>query len=339
MRICIYGAGAVGGHIAVRLMLGGTPVSVIARGAHLEAIRERGLTLLRGERSDVVRPACTDDPETLGPQDLVVVATKTTSLPAVARGLPCLLDAHTLVVLAQNGIPWWFADGASPPVSQALVTRVDPDGAVRRAIPLDRTVAGVVYSGNEVIQPGVIRSSTPHRNRLLLGVPRGTAGSHLQEFAGRLSRSGYEATITPAIREEIWSKLVSVVAVSCVAALTGMNSLEICSDPGGRSVAAAMMRDVQRIGQALGLTAHFDINARLDPARNHPHRPSLLQDMEAGRPLELNSGILAVQAVARALGVDTPALDVVAALVAARASRRGRGLAPESEGSHFRFVE
>jgi 2-dehydropantoate 2-reductase len=321
--VAIVGAGAIGGQFAVRLMQAGTRVAVLARGATLAAIRRDGLALETGDRRLVARPDCADDPAALGPRDVVVVAVKAPALASAIRLVPALSHADTRVVLAINGLPFWFLDGLAVVAPPALADALDPGGVVRAHVPAARLEHCVVYSGAEAIAPGVVRNTTPTRNRLVLGRPDGAADAVLTAFAAVLRAGGFEAETTATIRREIWAKLYNHLALSPIAALTGVTNRGLVADPALRAVAAAIVAEIEAVGRALGLDVPGDAATRLDPARHSDHRPSLLQDLEAGRPLELATGVVALVALAAALGVGAPTLETATALVVARARVAG----------------
>ena len=329
MKVCVYGAGAVGGHIAARLAAAGADVTAIARGPHGQAIRARGLTLLRGDDRLVAPVRCVEDPAGLPPQDVVVVAVKGPGLPAVAAKLPSLLHAHTRVVFAMNGSPWWVGDGAAVVMPPALVETLDPGRRLRDTLSPAQIVGCAVYSSNEVIEPGVIRNSTPQRNRMLLGKPDGQSDAALDAFAALAKQSGYGCEIVPDIRATLWNKMLLIVSGSPISTLTGAPFGVIVETPDLRALMTAMMREAAALGRRLGFEADDDIDARLDFYKGkNALKPSMLQDLEAGRTLELNNGITAFRAIAAGIGFPVPALDAVGTLVVGLA--RSRGLAEHS---------
>jgi 2-dehydropantoate 2-reductase len=314
-RICVYGAGAVGGHLAVRFAAAGADVSVVARGEHGAAIRERGLTLLRAAETQHARVRCTDDPAALGPQDVVVVAVKGTGLAAIAGRLADLFAPHTLAVFAMNGIPWWFGDGLRVALPPATRARLDPGDALRRAVAPERIVGCAIYSGNALERPGVVRNTTPARNRMILGTPSGAGDARLEAFAALARLAGLDAVVTPRIREALWIKMQLIVAASPVSTLARAPLDRVVADPALRALVAAIFAETRRLGLALGFDIPDDADERIDFYRDKPIRPSMLQDLEAGKPLEVDNGILAFRDLAHAAGQDAPAIDVVAALV------------------------
>jgi 2-dehydropantoate 2-reductase len=325
VKVCVYGAGAVGGHIAVRLAAAGAEVSTIARGAHGQAIRERGLTLLRGDESLHATLHCVEDPSALPRQDVVIVAVKGPGLPAVAAKLAPLVDAQTRVVFAMNGIPWWFGNGGSIVMPGALVETLDPGRRLRDSLLPEQVVGCAVYSSNIVVEPGVIRNGTPQRNRMILGKPDGSSDPRLDAFAELVKSTGILCEITPDIRATLWNKMLLIVSGSPICTLTGLTFGDIVATPDLRALMAAMMREAAALGRVLGFESSDDVDERLDFYKGNALKPSMLQDLEAGRTLELANGISAFRAIAKTLEFPVPALDVVGALVVGLA--RARGLA------------
>ena len=329
MNICVYGAGAVGGGIAARLQAAGENVSVIARGGHAAAIRERGLTVLTGNDRIEARVHCAADASELGPQDLVIVTLKGHQLPAIAEPLRRILESGAPVVFAMNGILWWFADGLPLEMPSAFADSLDPRGELRRWIPAERIVGAVVNSSNEVIEPGVIVNTTPQRNRLVLGAAHGMSAQTLAGIAATLARAGYQAPVAANIRQDIWNKLALYLGVSPVAALTHSPLDRLVNDPEGYAMMAGLMRETIVIGEALGFKHAGDVDAELGFFRDKPTRPSMLQDFELGREPELAGSILAVAGFARAAEIRAPLIETVATLLRCKAagvrSRRPAG--------------
>jgi 2-dehydropantoate 2-reductase len=310
VRVCVYGAGAVGGSLAVRLSRAGAEVCVIARGEHAAAIRRSGLTLLTGGERYTVRLPCAEQPSEIAPQDAVFVTVKGPQLAAVAESCPALLAPGGRLIFAMNGVPWWF--GA--PLPDGFVERLDPNRALRRLKP-GEIIGAVIYSSNEVTAPGVVENSTPQRNRILLGKPDGGDDAQLDTLVRLLQRAGYDAAATRSIRKELWRKMLLVVGASPVAALTGRDLRALVQDDAARELMATLMREGLALGRRLGFELADDVDQQLAFYFDTPARPSLLQDFEARRPPELDNGILAFCALAAAAGVKLPAMETVAALI------------------------
>ena len=322
MKITIFGAGAVGGHLAARLVHSGTPVSVVARGPHLDAIRARGLTIHAGDKVFTGQPKATDQAQTLGTQDLVVVAIKCTGLSAAIKDIKPLIGPETRVVFAMNGLPWWFLQGLPVRPTLELQRDLNPDGSFGQLVSLERSVAGVITSGGAIVGPGVIRNTTPQMNILILGFADGREDPIVSAFAELVNRAGYKTSISKNIRKDIWAKLLVNAASAMVATAADRNSQQAVSDPEMRTVIIACMNEIIAIGKSIGVAVDNDPVAMTDPARSAPHRSSFLQDLDAGRPLELASTILAARDIGRANGVPAPHLTTVAALIAARSADR-----------------
>ena len=332
MNVCVYGAGAIGGSIAARLAASGEDVSVIARGAQLEAIRERGLIVLAGGARIEARVRCTSDPAQLGPQDLVVVTLKGQQLPAIAEPLGRMLDAGAHVVFAMNGVLWWFADGLPMHVPPAFADVLDPGGALRRCIPPQRILGAVVNSANEVIEPGVILNTSPQRNRLVIGAALGASAQAVTDIAAAFARAGYDAPVTPNIRQDLWNKLVLYLGVSPIAALTHCGLDRLVGDPAAYAMMAGLMREAIAIGDKLGFEYPGDVATQLAFFRDNPTRPSMLQDFEFGREPELAGTVLAVAAIAAAVDIRAPQVETVAALLRLKAENVGRPI-PKNRSS------
>lgn len=319
MKICVYGAGAVGGRLAVHLSRAGAEVSVIARGAHGRAIRRAGLALLSGEDRFCVRLQCEEDATALPAQDVVIVTVKGPGLPAIAEPLKRMAARGARVVFVMNGVPWWFADGLAVTLPPTFADLLDPGARLRGAISTEQLVWGVVYSSNEVVEPGVVRSTNP-TNRLILGRPDGAADRQIDALVDLLARAGYEAKASANIRQEVWIKMRLIVGASTVSALTGGTLQQLIDDPSVRQLVVTLMREAAATGRRLGFEIPDDIDNRLDYYRDAtgPVRPSMLQDFDRGREPEIENGILAFSAIAAAVGQAVPAMDLVATLIRAK---------------------
>lgn len=324
MRICIFGAGSVGGNLAVRLARAGAEVSVVARGAHLSAIRRDGLTLRAPEGVFVQRVHASDEPATLGTQDVVISALKTTGLSALAVGIAPLLGPETPVVFALNGIPWWYAQDLPARARPPALGFLDPDGALAAAVPARRVAGAVIYSPNTVAAPGIVENGIGNNQRLILGEPDGRISERLSRLAELLIAGGIGAPVTADIRREIWSKLLVNVANAPLSVLVGAGAEAVHADPTLSAMSEAMRMEATAVAAVHGIAVDSTPWAR--PKSGKPgggHKPSMLQDFELGRAPEIDSMLVALQAFARAGGTPTPTLDRVTALVAARAVQLG----------------
>ncbi len=322
MKIAVYGAGAIGGLLGARLAASGVEISLIARGAHRAAILEHGLSL-RGAEGDLnMRLPCVEDPTELGPQDYVLIALKAHSVPAIVPRLPALFHAKTAVIWAVNGVPWWYFHGLAEPYRDRHISAVDPDGSQWHVITPERVIACVVYPACEVVAPGVIQHI--EGDRLVLGEPGGDKTARVTALSDALRAAGFKAPVRREIRDEIWIKLWGNLSFNPISALTGATLDVICTTPGTRAVARAMMLEAQAIAAALGVRFPIDVERRIDGAAAvGAHKTSMLQDLERGRPLETDALVAAVAELGRMVGVATPTIDTVLALIELRARQVG----------------
>ncbi len=320
MRICVFGAGAVGSHFAVRLALAGHEVSCVMRGPHLEAVKANGLTLRVGDVDLKARVKASDDPAALGLQDVVIATLKATGLASLAAGLQPLLGEDTGVVFAQNGIPWWYDIGLSaehPPVPDLAF--LDPGGRLRAAIPRQRIIGGVVFSSNEVIAPGVAANLSPERNRLLIGECDDRSSERIARLRAALNEAEIESPDVPQIRETVWSKLLTNMSMSVLCLLTGQTARGVRDDPALAEIVPRLLDEASSVAQYC-----FPSVRRVTRAGPAPdHKPSILQDYERGRAMEIDALVRAPAAFARAAGLATPMLDFLAALAIRQARDKG----------------
>jgi 2-dehydropantoate 2-reductase len=313
MKICIYGAGAIGGHLAVFLKEGEADVSLVARGAHLDAIRSNGLKLLIDGGEKTARMTATADPAELGQQDYVVVALKAHQAWEVAEQMKPLLGPNTAVVTAQNGVPWWYFYGFEGQYANLQLQSVDPDGRQWRAIGPERAIGCTVYPAAEIVAPGVIKHI--YGDRFGLGEPTGQTTERLTALNDAFAAGGLKPRIYPKIHDDIWLKLWGNLCFNPISALTHATLDVVATDPGTRGVARNMMREAEKIARRIGVHFRVDIERRIDGAASvGAHRTSMLQDLEKGRPIELDALLTVVQEMGRLVDVETPAIDTVLAL-------------------------
>ncbi len=300
MRICIFGAGAVGSHFAVRLALAGHDVSCVMRGPHLEAVKAKGLTLRVGDADFSARVKAASDPATLGPQDLVISTLKANALGSLVAGLPPLLRDDTSVVFAQNGIPWWYDIGLGPdhPPPPDL-SFLDPGGALRAVVSQGRIIGGVIFSSNEVVAPGIVANLSPERNMLLIGECDDRASERIERLRAMLKQAAIDSPHVARIREAIWSKLLTNMSMSVLCLLTGQTARAVRDDPALRDVVPRLLDEANAIGQSC--CPEVKRVTRTGPAPDH--KPSILQDFELGRPMEIDALVRAPAAFARAAGL------------------------------------
>ncbi len=312
MRICVFGAGAVGGHVAARLAAIGHDVSVVARGAHLEAMRARGVKLIHGD--EIISARVRTD--AMGVQDAVFVTLKANMLETFADAAAPLLGPDTVVVFAQNGIPWWYAED---------MESLDPGRKLRNGIARRNVVGGVVYSANEVIEPGVIRNFVPNNNMLVIGDADNRDPVRVQELRQALEKSGMSSPRAEDIRQAVWAKLAQNLGHSSLCLLTEGSTSSVLGDPELKKLSERIKAEAAAIAAAHGV----DIaRAPHRPGGGHAsgavgHKPSMLQDYERGRPMEVESQLLAPLAFGRAAGVATPTLDMIIPLAAHKAASKG----------------
>lgn len=322
MKICVYGAGAIGGLLGARLARTGIETSLVARGPHLAAMQKHGLTLVDGDERFTVPVTATDDPATLGPQDYVVVTLKAHQVPGIVPLLQPLLGPDTAVVMATNGVPWWYFHGQGGPHAGHRLQSVDPGDVQWQGIGPERVIGCVVYPAAEVLEPGTIR--LVEGDRFSLGEPSGERTPRIQALAKALIEAGLKAPTRPRIRDEIWIKLWGNLSFNPISALTGATLDVICADPGTRSVARAMMLEAQATAEKLGVRFAIDVDKRIaGAAAIGAHRTSMLQDLERGRPMEIDALVTAVQEMARLTETPSPTLDTILALVQLRAKVAG----------------
>jgi 2-dehydropantoate 2-reductase len=313
MRICIYGAGAIGGHLAARLHKAGTEVSVVARGAHLAAILANGLSVHAPDGTHHVRVKASASPADLGPQDAVFVTVKAPALPSVAASIGPLLTADTPVAFVMNGIPWWYFDHLPGKLQGRSLPRIDPGDVLRHALGPNRAIGGVVYSASSVTAPGEVHVEQP-RSRFILGEPDGTLSDRVRTLTSLITKGGVSGEATTAIRTEIWNKLISNLTGGMLAVLTGGAPKYAYAEPAGEQAALRMMQEAVAIARALGADPTTDHDRRIASHRAMDHKPSILQDLELGRPMEIDAMFGAPLELAHLAGVEAPTLELLAAL-------------------------
>jgi 2-dehydropantoate 2-reductase len=322
MRICVYGAGAIGGHLAARLARGGAEVSVLARGPHLAAIQRDGLTVHASDGHHNVRVQASDDANALGPQDAVIVTVKAPALPAVAAGIGPLLKPDTAVAFVMNGIPWFYFHGIGGKLEGHRLPKIDPDDALWRAVGPERAIAGVVYAASAVIAPGVIEVENADP-RVVLGEPDDRESQRVQAIASHINAGGMTAIVSTKIRDEIWNKLLGNLGNGPLAVLTQVSIKDLYQEPTCVEAARQVMEEAQAVANALGAHPSGNHAKRIEHGRNLDHKPSILQDLELGRPMEIDGIFDAPLELARAAGVATPTLDLLVAMAKVRARAAG----------------
>jgi 2-dehydropantoate 2-reductase len=313
MKICVFGAGAVGGNFALSFALAGADVSVVARGANLEAIRARGLTVTWNGETRHASVHAVDDASELGPQDLVVVTLKAVSVAASAGAIASLLGDHTDVVFAVNGLPWWYTPRRGGPIAL-----LDPDGSIAAAIPRRHVIGGVIHISATMPAPGRVAVEGP-LNALILGEPDGGLTPRLETIASLLRPAGVDAKVTGSIGTAIWRKLGMNHASSPLASLSGASLAAMFADPVLSGAARSLLAECAAIAAAEGFDAANDADTYLARARLLSHRTSMALDLEAGKPIEHAAILAAPVEVARRHGVEVPVLALLSALLSYRA--------------------
>jgi 2-dehydropantoate 2-reductase len=324
MNITVVGAGAIGGLMAAKLAAAGEAVSVVARGEHLKAIRERGLVLKEGGEEIVARVDATDRIADAGRPDLVVLAVKAHQLAPIAADVASSLSPATMVLTAQNGIPWWYFFKHGGPHEGVRLKSVDPGGVIADHLPIDAIIAGIVYQAAEIESPGVIRHI--EGNRFPLAEIDGLKSERVAALSRLFFKARFKSPVLTDVRAEIWTKLWGNLAFNPISALTRAMLDDICRFPATRALAAAMMREAQAVGEAFGVKFRISVEQRIAGAESiGAHKTSMLQDIEHGRAIEVEALLGSVVELARLADVATPHLDAVYAVTKLLWETVGRG--------------
>lgn len=322
MRVAIFGAGAIGGMLGVKLAAAGADVTFIARGPHLAAMQANGVTLISGEERINVRPRCIADAAEAGVQDYVIVTLKAHGLPGAAPSIAKMMGPDSTLVTGINGVPYWYFYGIDSPHRDRRVESVDPGGKLWDILPPSRALGCVVYPAAEVTEPGVIAHG--YGDRFSLGEPDGTRSPRAEALSKLLISAGLKAPIRPRIRDEIWVKLWGNMAFNPLSALTSSTLNRLAGEPDLRAVAKAMMIEGKAVAEALGIRFAIDIEKRIDGAAEvGEHKTSMLQDLERGRPMEIDALLGAVVELGTVVGQDMPMSRAILALVRERARLAG----------------
>jgi 2-dehydropantoate 2-reductase len=323
MKICIFGAGAIGGYMGAKLAQAGANVSLVARGPHLAAINDKGLTLVEADHDPVtVKINASENPADLGVQNYVIVTLKAHSVPAVVPKMQPLIGENTTIVSGVNGVPWWYFHKIGTNLEGTRLDSVDPGHTQWDGFGPDRVLGCVVYPAAEVSQPGTIKHI--EGNRISLGEPDGSKSERAVALSLALSAAGLKAPVRPRLRDEIWVKLWGNLSFNPISALTHATLDVLCTDSGTRAVAKGMMLEAQEIAEKLGVKFPIDVERRIDGgAAVGAHRTSMLQDLDAGRPMEIDALIGSVQELGHLTKTPTPTIDTVLALTKLRALTAG----------------
>jgi len=322
MKICVFGAGAIGGYMGVKLAESGADVSLVARGPHLAAMKSNGLRLIEEIGETTVNPIASDDPAHLGVQDYIIVTLKAHSVPAVVSKMAPLIGPNTTIVSGVNGVPWWYFHGVGGSFEGTRLTSVDPGDVQWNGFGPDKVLGCVVYPAAEVIEPGVIKHI--EGNRFSLGEPDGSKSDRAVALSKALISSGLKAPVRSKLRDEIWVKLWGNLSFNPISALTHATLDVLCTDPGTRGVARGMMVEAQEIAEKLGVKFPIDVERRIDGgAAVGAHRTSMWQDLDQGRPMEIDALVKSVQELGALTKTATPTIDTVLALTQLRAKTAG----------------
>jgi 2-dehydropantoate 2-reductase len=331
VKVAVVGAGAIGGYVGGVLAASGEDVTFIARGANLDAIRRRGMTVVLEDGTEVVGLAAGafERPSEAGPQDVVYLAVKAHQVTPIAGALASLCHETTTIVTMQNGIPWWYFQRLGGPYDGRAMRSADPDGSIARAIDPARIIGSVVYPAANLVEPGVVH--VVEGKRFTLGELDGRETPRIQAISSSLTRAGLKAPITNDIRGEIWLKLWGNLSFNPISALTGATLVDLVTFPLTRELCIAMMREAEAIANTLGVTFRVGIDRRIAGAEKvGAHKTSMLQDLEAGKPLELDALVGSVVELGRLTNIPTPHIDAVyacASLLARTAAAHGGRLA------------
>ena len=318
MKICIFGAGAIGGYMGVKLAQIGTDVSLVARGPHLEAMKKNGLRLIEGESNVTVPVTASENPEDLGFQDYLIITLKAHSVPSIIEKVRPLVNEKTTIVSGVNGIPWWYFHKIGGEFEGAKLASVDPGNVQWESFGPSKVLGCVVYPAAEVLEPGVIKHI--EGNRFSLGEPDGSKSDRALKLSKVLTEAGLKAPVRPKLRDEIWVKLWGNLSFNPISALTHATLDVLCTDIGTREVARKMMLEAQSIAEKLGVKFPIDVERRIDGgAAVGAHRTSMLQDLDQGRPMEVDALVTSVQELGRITNTPTPVIDIVLSLIKLRA--------------------
>lgn len=322
MKVCVFGAGAIGGHLAGRLAKGGAEVSIIARGAHLAAIQAHGLRVETPSEVIEAHVPASDDPAALGPQDAVIVAVKAPALSSVAASIAPLLDPDTSVIFVMNGIPWWYWQMHGGPQNGRALPLLDPGGALARAVEPRRVMGGVVYSACTVTAPGIVRVESTG-GKLVLGELDGVVSPRAEAMAAPLRAGGITVEVSPRIRDAVWAKLLLNLGSGPLGVLGAAAPRDFYAEPACREATRAVLAEAAALAAAMGCVVVPDVEGQIRQGAGSGHKTSILQDLEASQPMEIDALYTVPLQMARAAAVATPMLDLLVGLVRVRARAAG----------------
>lgn len=322
LKVCVFGAGAIGGYMGAKLAGAGAEVTLIARGPHLAAMQQNGLRLIEGGTESTLKIRAVGDAKEAGPQDFVIISLKAHSVPGVVPAMAPLFGPNTAVIWAVNGVPWWYFHNHGGEHDGRRLATVDPGDVQWTGIGPERAIGCIVYPACDVPEPGVIQHVSG--DRFTLGEPSGEKTERIEKFSAAMIAGGLKAPVRPRIRDEIWVKLWGNVCFNPISALTHATLDVIATQPGTRALARNMMLEAQAIGEKLGIKFPVSVDKRIDGAAAvGAHKTSMLQDLERGRPMEIDALVTAVQEMGRLTETATPHIDAVLALIQQRAEVAG----------------
>ena len=320
MKICIVGAGATGGYLGVKLINAGLDVSLVARGAHLEAMKKTGLTIIENEKEITCNPKCSDSMEELGKMDFIFITLKAYSIPRVVKEIAKMFNDNTSVITAYNGIPWWYFFNIGGQFNNYRFKCIDPENIQWKLITPERIIGCVVYPATEIIEPGVIKHI--EGNRFSLGEPNGAQTERISRISKAMARADLKAPVRKNIRQEIWMKLIGNLAFNPLSVITGETLDVLLLNEENKKTAYEAMKEATSIMDKLNVPMSISIDQRIEgAAKVGSHKTSMLQDYERGKELELDALVVAVKEIADLLGIKTPTIDRILHTVTEKISK------------------
>jgi 2-dehydropantoate 2-reductase len=327
MKVCVYGVGAIGGHLLGRLAKGGAEVSAISRGATLAALQANGIKVKTPRGEIAGRVQATDDPKTLGVQDAVVVAVKAPALPSIADGLAALIGRQTSVAFVMNGIPWWYLHRHGGPLDGKRLSRIDPDDALLKTVGVERAIGGVIYGGCDAVAPGVVHVEAP-QTRLILGHPDDRKSPSVDALAAVLRADDFRVEASTNIRRDVWAKLQVNISSGLFACLTDQSLREAYDEPLCQAAVRSLVDEIVALAAAMGCATGFNMDRLSGQVRGQQRKTSIALDLELHRPIEFDAMFGAPLELARWLNVPTPVFDLLAGMLKLRAIAAGSYPAP-----------
>ncbi|MCH2544963.1 MAG: 2-dehydropantoate 2-reductase [Alphaproteobacteria bacterium] len=320
MKICIVGAGATGGYLGVKLINAGFDVSLVARGAHLTAMKKKGLTLIENDKEITCSPKCSDSMKELGKMDFIFITLKAYSINGLVKEISTMFDENTSVISAYNGIPWWYFFGAEGQFKNYRIKCIDPKNIQWNVITPERIIGCVVYPATEIIEPGVIKHI--EGNRFSLGEPNGAQTERISRISKAMARADLKAPVRKNIRQEIWMKLIGNLAFNPLSVITGETLDVLLLNEENKKTAYEAMKEATLIMDKLNVPMSISIDQRIEgAAKVGSHKTSMLQDYERGKELELDALVVAVKEIADLLGIKTPTIDRILHTVTEKISK------------------